>query len=454
MPARAFRPRYWQKTKLIFLLFWLFASKISLAETPADTSHYSQLADQLFIRLLEKPDDITLNRKLFQAQIKSGQLKAAIASLERLDALTGLDQDTQIIRISLLITVGNIAEAQAYLHNIDPSSLSREKRQQVTALTSKINQIQSHQNKRLFASITASIGQDSNPSGATHGNQAQFYLPASNKTVTGTSSKMRKTDEISEMILSVHHITPHPDGFDWQLAVSGETALTSYSHYNQADASFYSLAATIEQLQQQFYARISAISAELAQQPFVHTFGASSGISFQLSNTMSHQHSLSISASDYHQPEDTDRTGIRAQIASQFNKKTAPQIPSQIKFDAALAHYQAEADWHGFNLGKFGVVFEHATPPLNHKIDSSITLKRYHAIERHFNSGNPVYSASDIRADRIVSAFIDSMACFSKPTASACSGIGLRTSFQQTKSNIANFSQNSASIKLYLAHYF
>jgi len=88
------------------------------------------------------------------------------------------------------------------------------------------------------------------------------------------------------------------------------------------------------------------------------------------------------------------------------------------------------------------------------KIGSSIILKRYHAIEHHLNPGNPVYSALDIRADRIVSAFIVGMACFSIPTASTCSGIGLRTSYQQTKSNIANFSQNSASIKLYLAHYF
>ena len=58
------------------------------------------------------------------------------------------------------------------------------------------------------------------------------------------------------------------------------------------------------------------------------------------------------------------------------------------------------------------------------------------------------------RTDKTASAFIDSTICLSGEASASCSAIGLRTSFEQTVSNIVNFSRDEAAIKLYLAYYF
>jgi len=443
-----------QKACLVCVIFWLATGVTAQAEPSDRSAHYTGLADRLFSELLENPADIMLNRQLLDAQIQAGQIKAAIASLERLDALAGLDPDTRLMRISLLVSIGNIAEAQAYLAQIDTARLSSASRQHVDMLDQKIQQIETGRNKRLFSKITASFGQNSNPDGASHGNRAQFYLPASQQHMTGTSSKIRKTDEVSEIGLSVRHITPHPDGFDWQLALSADSSFTNYGHHDDAYTLFYGVSATIEQPRSRFYAGLSYLHAELSDRPFVTSPGLRSGITIKLSDRTRLDNSLSVFRNDYHQPEDSPREGTHYQLGTALETLTAQNSAMQIRISANVGQYQADADWHGFDMAQLGLSASLSGQNIRHNAGTALAYRQFEAIQRYQDSGNPVYSATDLRTDKTASAFIDSSICLSGEASAPCSAIGLRTSFEQTVSNIVNFSRDEAAIKLYLAYYF
>jgi hypothetical protein len=200
------------KFKYSYILLLVFLSVAAHAEISSLSEE-----DVLFEKVYENPENIELNLKLVELQIKTGNIKGASITLERILQTYPNDVSTQLLYAQTEFKLGNSGNAKEIYTNIATSKFSNEEQRKLASENLKyIDDLNKHW--EFFATSIFDYGQSKNPT-----NSPQYVtVLGNNYQNTGFSNK---TDRFEELNLTV--------GLKYNL--EGQTPSNIFSTFNYYD---------------------------------------------------------------------------------------------------------------------------------------------------------------------------------------------------------------------------
>ena len=187
--------------------------------------------DEAFAAVFENPADLLLNFRLASAQIRNGNLKGAVATLERILTLSPNNSQAQSLLAGAQFRLGNTAEsrriAELLLANGKASTSQKEK---IKSLIAMIDEAE----KRFLINGALSLGGGiiDNPDGGSIGNNAFGG---------GTLSKTADTHAFNTMSASFNFTGKFVSQLPERLSVGVSLSRRQTENYNLGDSNTYSL---------------------------------------------------------------------------------------------------------------------------------------------------------------------------------------------------------------------
>ena len=436
--------------KLIFgvVIFVLTGFILSTGVRAQDTNITDLLEDldvseqQAFDLVFQDPDNPSLNIALAKIQLRQGNYKAAIGSLERILISDPSDLNANILLMQINMITGNHIDARRYALRL--RSLDNATDEHIAAANQIIAKIEA-ENQRLVLSGFYSLGGgfDDNPEGGSKGNRA--LIGNSN----GVSTKKVQAEEfmMSSLLLDMTYRLNNQSQSQVNMRLIQNWR--DYSHYNNGDLSSTSAIFGIIHDLQSFRLGASLNSSHIAinESPYLNIYGGEINITHRLASKLSGTLTTALSRHVYkgHQVNATLPTGhnymVRYRIAKTNNI-------ARLGGYVSTAYSDATAPWQRHVTHRIG-------GDLSTDIMPGITTLAASYSQRHHDHLNPAFGNTlrrDIRRDFTLTHHIG-LRHFSTPQPGE-TRLTSRANIRNESSTIANYHRNSGEVSITITRYF
>ena len=218
--------------RLMFRYFTVVIMMTGLA-LPAMANEPSNLPseDEAFAAVFENPADLLLNFRLASAQIRNGNLKGAVATLERILTLSPDNSQAQSLLAGAQFRLGNTAESRRIAEMLLANEkASTPQKNEIKSLIAMIDEAE----KRFLINGALSLGGGiiDNPDGGSIGNNAYGG---------GTLSKTADAHAFNTMSASFNFTGKFISQLPERLSVGVSMTRRQTENYNLGDTNSYSL---------------------------------------------------------------------------------------------------------------------------------------------------------------------------------------------------------------------
>ena len=387
--------------------------------------------DEAFAAVFENPADLMLNFRLASAQIRNGNLKGAVATLERILTLSPENSQAQSLLAGAQFRLGNTAESRRIAEQLLANDrASAAQKQEIKSLIAMIDDAE----KRFLinGALTLGGGIIDNPDGGSIGNNAYGG---------GTLSKTADAHTFNTMSASFNFTGKFVSQLPERLSVGVSLSRRDTENYNLGDTNTYSLntrySKTFDKIRLNMGASATAMTLDGRQ--YVDTYNAYANTRHALPVGFSGLFTGSVTHNVYRDSFDrtlvrpsSEKTGttssLSARIVRPFNVfqlgfgVTASDADAKKKYNARHT-FDYLAD---INFLMFGGV---ASLGLKHSASA-------------YQQGHPDYSNTvrDDFTNTVMASYSIGVGRFAQPLEDE-PRVNFSASYGKTKSTIANFSK-------------
>jgi tetratricopeptide (TPR) repeat protein len=206
---------------------WGMAQSPDITDLPDDAHIIEQ---QAFDLVFVDPDNPALNIDLAKIQLRYGNYKAAIGSLERILISNPSDANAQFLLMQIYMLTGNHIDARRYANRIRVSELATN--EQISTAEQIIARMDTENRPFLFSGFQSlGGGIDDNPEGGSKSNRALIG------NIIGTLDKQAQAEEFLTTSLMLDLTARLENQSQSQIQIRLLQHLRDYSHYNDGDLS-------------------------------------------------------------------------------------------------------------------------------------------------------------------------------------------------------------------------
>ena len=418
---------------------WGMAQSPDITDLPDDAHIIEQ---QAFDLVFVDPDNPALNIDLAKIQLRYGNYKAAIGSLERILISNPSDANAQFLLMQIYMLTGNHIDARRYANRIRISELATN--EQISTAEQIIARMDTENRPFLFSGFQSlGGGIDDNPEGGSKSNRALIG------NIIGTLDKQAQAEEFLTTSLMLDLTARLENQSQSQIQIRLQQHLRDYSHYNDGDLSSTGIVANYMHpfAAMRFNASVNANHVAINSSPYLNIYGSDINIAHHLTSRISGTLTTSLSRRVYksRQVNATLQTGhsylVRYRISRAYDH-------AQISGYISTEYTDATAAWERYSLRRVGTdITTDIMPGLT--IFSASYSTRDHA---HLNPAFGSTYRSDIRRDFAITHHIG-LRDLATPEPGE-TRLTTRASLRNESSTIANYHRNSGEISMVITRYF
>lgn len=440
LKGKALKPSNVARQVMAAAIVAMVASQPALAaEDGAD------LETQYFNEVFADPSNLLLNFKLAGAQLENGNIKGAIATLERILALSPDNNQAQFLIASAHLQIGNTAEARRMFAILiqNPKATETEAKQAQSILAGLDMQA-----RRFIVSgaVTAGMGLADNPEGGSIGNLSEL----SGVVQVGSASftKRALTEEFSSASANINLQRKLESQNDESVILSLSTSGKDFAHYNAGDLATLGVTGrymrTIESSigKGTFNASLTSSRVHIDDKHYLNSYGANASYSQTIFGRWNANANLGI-----------NRSVFKKSFSASSSLKTARNITTGFRVIRAFERFQLGGKYnyaHSKAVARYNSKHTHSVGVFSStNIIPGITSFGIDISQAVHKEGEIIYS-DEKRQDYTQSANINyvlGLSSFTAPVGNEAR-VSVASKYGKTKSNIANYTKYSGEISM------